>query len=59
MCVDGVEETFLAKEYFQYPTEAGVMTPSGTTWAMHGEYVDGTPKDLAGDVVNLTVLPRT
>lgn len=57
--VDGVETTFLANEYWQYPSEAGVLTPPGTDWKIHGEYVDATPKDFAGDVSNFTVLPRT
>jgi len=55
--VDGVSTTFLANEYWQYPTEAGVMTPSGTTWKTHGEYVDLTPKDFCGDETTFTVLP--
>jgi len=55
--VDGVSTTFLANEYFQYPTEAGVLTPSGTTWKIHGEYVDATPKDFCGDTSIFTVLP--
>lgn len=55
--VDGVETTFNANEYFQYPTEAGVMTPSGTNWKIHGEYVDATPKDFCGDTSLFTVLP--
>lgn len=57
--VAGVEKTFLADRYWQYPSEAGVLTPPGTDWKNHGEYVDGTPKDFAGDVSNFTVLPRT
>ncbi len=56
--VDGVSTTFNANEYFQYPTEAAVMTPAGTGWKIHGEYVDGTPKDFSGDVSTFTVLPR-
>lgn len=55
--VDGVETTFLANEYWQYPTEAGVMTPDGAGWKIHGEYVDGTPKDFCGDTSTFTVLP--
>ena len=55
--VDGVETTFLADEYWQYPTEAGVMVPAGTGWKTHGEYVDGTPKSFCGDESNFTVLP--
>ena len=56
--VDGVETTFLANEYLQYLKDSGVMTPDGA-WKVHAEYVDGTPKDLAGDVSNFNVLPRT
>jgi len=56
--VDGVETTFLANKYFQYPTETGVLTPSGANWKVHGEYVDATPKDFSGDVSTFTVLPR-
>jgi len=56
--VEGISTTFNANEYFQYPTESGVMTPSGTTWQIHGEYVDGTPKDFSGDVSTFTVFPR-
>ncbi len=57
--VNGVSATFNANEYFQYPTEVGVMTPSGSNWKVHGEYVDATPKDFAGDQSTFTVLPRT
>ena len=55
--VDGTEQTFAANEYFQYPTESGVMTPAGTGWKIHGEYVDATPKDFCGDTTTFTVLP--
>jgi len=55
--IDGVSTTFNANEYWQYPTEAGVLTPSGTNWKIHGEYVDNTPKDLCGDTSVFTVLP--
>ena len=47
--IDGIETTFAANEYWQYPTEAGVMTPAGTGWQIRGEYVDATPKDLCGN----------
>lgn len=57
--VNKVKKTFLAGQYWQYPSEAGVLTPSGVGWKIHGEYVDGTPKDFAGDVSTFTVLPRT
>ena len=57
VCVGDGEETFTANEYFQYSTEAGLLDVTGQ-WQIHGEYVDGTPKDLSGDVSNFTVLPR-
>ena len=56
--VDGVETTFLANEYLQYLTESGVMTPDGA-WKVYAVYVDGTPKELVGDVSNFNVLPRS
>jgi hypothetical protein len=56
--VDGVEEIFPANKYWQYSTEAGLLDQTGTTWTNHGEYVDGTPKDLSGDVSTFSVLPR-
>jgi len=56
--INGVETTFLADEYWQYASESGLLTPTGQ-WDIHGEYVDATPKDFAGDVSNFTVLPRT
>ncbi len=55
--LNGVETTFNANEYWQYPTQSGLLTPSGTGWKVHGEYVDNTPKDLCGDTSNFTVLP--
>lgn len=57
VCVDGTEQTFLANEYFQYATEAGLLDQTGP-WQVHGEYVDLTPKDFSGDVSSFTVLPR-
>lgn len=54
--VDGVEQTFEASTYWQYPTEAGVMTPAGT-WKNHGTYIDGTPKEFCGATSIFTVLP--
>lgn len=57
VCVEGVEETFLANEYFQYSSETGLLDLIGS-WQIHGEYVDLTPKDFSGDVSNFTVLPR-
>ena len=55
--VDGVSTTFLANQYWQYPTESGVMTPAGVTWQVHGEYIDATPKDFCGDTSTFTVFP--
>ena len=55
--VGGVETTFLANEYWQYSSESGLLDATGG-WSVHGEYVDGTPKDLSGDVSNFEVLPR-
>ena len=57
VCVDGTDQTFLANEYFQYASEAGLLDQTGS-WTVHGEYVDATPKDLSGDVSTFTVLPR-
>ena len=57
ICVDGTDQTFLANEYFQYSSEAGLLDLTGA-WTIHGEYVDATPKDLSGDVSSFTVLPR-
>ena len=57
ICVNGTVQTFLANEYFQYTTEVGLLDETGQ-WSIHGEYVDGTPKDLSGDTSNFTVLPR-
>ncbi len=56
--VQGVPTTFEANEYWQYPSEAGLLDQVGTTWSVHGEYVDATPKDLSGDVHIFEVLPR-
>ena len=55
--VDGVETTFAADHYWLYSSESGLLDATGG-WTVHGEYVDGTPKDLSGDVSNFTVLPR-
>lgn len=54
--IDGVSQTFAANEYFQYPTESGVIDVAGN-WKIHGEYVDGTPKDFCGDTALFSVLP--
>lgn len=56
--VDGVEQTFLANEYWQYSTESGLIDEVGTTWTVHGEFVTAEPKDLSGDVSIFEVLPR-
>jgi len=56
--VDGVETVFAANEYFSYDTEAGLLTPSGE-WSLYGVYIDGTPKNFAGDVSLFTVVPRS
>ena len=56
--VDGVSNTFAANEYFQYSTESGLLDEIGTTWTVHGEYFDATPKDYSGDVSVFEVLPR-
>ncbi len=57
--IDGTETTLAANEYWQYPSEAALLTPAGTGWEVHGEYVDATPKDLAGDIDIFDVLSRT
>lgn len=54
--VDGVDTTFEANEYWQYPTESGVLDIDGR-WQIHGEYVDATPKDFCGDSSLFDVLP--
>ena len=56
--VDDVPTTFLANEYWLYPSETGVLTPSSDEWFIRGEYVDGDPTDLAGDNSQFTVFPR-
>jgi len=56
--VNGVSTTFLANEYWLYPSEALLLTPVGQ-WEVHGEFVDATPKDLAGDIGIFDVLSRT
>lgn len=55
--VDGVSTTFNANEYWSYPSESGLLNVTGD-WSVHGEYVDGTPKDLSGDINLFTVNPR-
>lgn len=54
-----VDVTFEANKYWLYPSEAALLTPVGANWQAHGEYVDGTPKDLSGDPVLFDVLSRT
>lgn len=56
--VDGVSNTFEANKYFQYSTESGLLDETGSTWTVHVEYEDATPKDFSGDVSGFTVLPR-
>lgn len=41
----------LANEYWEYPTEAGLLDESGDGWKVHGVYIDGTPKNFCGDTV--------
>ena len=55
--IDGVEQTFLANQYWQYITITGDLDQAGS-WTFHGEYSDGTPKDFSGDVSPMPVLPR-
>jgi hypothetical protein len=55
--IDGTDVTFNANEYWQYPTEDGLVDQAGT-WKRRGEYVDGTPKDFGGDTTSFIVLPR-
>ena len=55
--IDGVDTTFNANEYWQYATEAGLLTPTGT-WQVYGVYIDATPKNFAGDVNKFSVIPR-
>jgi len=47
---------FAANEYWEYPTEAGLLDIKGE-WKIHGEYVDATPKDFCGDTVLFDVDP--
>ena len=55
--VNGVETTFAANEYWQYPTEAGLIDVTGE-WEVYGVYIDATPKNFAGNPSKFTVLPR-
>lgn len=55
--VGGIETILLANEYFEYRTEVGLLDQQGV-WFVHGEYVDNTPKDFAGNVACFTALPR-
>lgn len=52
-----VEKTFEASTYWLYPSESGLLTPTGE-WEVNGEYVDATPKDLSGDPSLFSVIPR-
>ena len=49
-------EVFNANEYWSYATAATDFTESGL-WAVHGEYIDATPKEFCGDPDSFTVLP--
>jgi len=56
--VNGQDETFAANEYWQYPTEAGIIDVIGV-WKIYGIYKDtGTTPDtaLCGDVSSFTVV---
>ena len=55
--VDGVSTTFEADEYWSYLSESGLLSVVGDT-TIHGEYVDGTPKDLSGDINTFSIVPR-
>jgi hypothetical protein len=58
LCPEDEEDTtFEANKYWEYASESGLLDAEGD-WTKHGEYVDGTPKDLAGDVTTFPVLPR-
>ena len=49
-------EVFNANEYWSYATAATDFTESGL-WAVHGEYIDATPKLFCGDPDSFTILP--
>ena len=57
--INGASVTFAANEYWLYPSESGLLTPAGTGWQIHGEYLDSSPKDLAGDIGIFDVISRT
>ena len=54
---DTEDTTFEANHYWEYESEAGLLDQVNG-WSYHGEYVDGTPKDLSGLIIDFTVLPR-
>ena len=56
--VNGIETTFKANEYWEYSSEAGLLTPPGANWSVYGIYVDGSPTDLAGRTAPFTVFER-
>lgn len=56
--INGTATTLEANKYWQYPSESGLLDTIGS-WQVHGEYVDGSPKDLSGDIGLFTVLSRT
>ena len=49
-------DVFLANHYWSYATKATDFTESGL-WAVHGEYIDATPKLFCGDPDSFTILP--
>ena len=53
-----VDVTFLANEYWSYPTASGDIDQTGT-WKVSGEYIDGTPKVFCGDTSTFPVIPCT
>ena len=55
---DGVDKVYLANMYWRYASEVGLLDTK-STWGLHGEYVDGTPKDLPGDKIKFKVVERT
>ena len=56
--VDGVEQTFLANEYWSYDTSSGDIDQVGT-WIVAGQYIDITPKSFCGSSSTFIVLSCT
>ena len=56
--INGTSTTLDANEYWQYPSESGLLDATGS-WEVHGEYVDADPTDLSGDIGLFSVLSRT